>query len=91
MNDELSDYLDDQTRAEQWRKLRMTLVARRKELRLARETADTEDLNRLDSKIAALTEQISALRVEEAVAKFIEDSVRFSVVLSEGTDAEQPE
>jgi hypothetical protein len=85
MDSAIDAFLDGKPRASAWREMRELLVARRQALR--------EELTALDSgagqektvrrKIAELDTQIALVSEEEAVAQFVEDSVRASMIRPE--------
>lgn len=83
----IQDFLGDNPRAAQWRALRQALAERltalRRQRRLeAQSEAPAARLKALDSQIAALDRQVAALETEEAVARFVEDSIKVTLARS---------
>ena len=79
----ISEFLGDE-RAGHWRQLRKALEERRADLRGRRDAAARQDdydleVLHLDREIATMTKQIEALRIEEAVSEFVEDSIRVTI------------
>lgn len=63
-------------RASEWRALRLALEDRLRDLRERRAAEpDPVALPALDKQIATLTKQVTTLGTEEAVARFVEDSI----------------
>lgn len=79
------DFLGDRPGAEELTEWRKTLEDRLKKLEAERDKGDKASSG-LTNKIAQLKKQIAALRQEEAITQFVEDSVR--VTLAMGTVAE---
>lgn len=77
----IEDFLEGQPRANQWREMRETLQARLKDAVLARDAAPpgSREYTTTEKKVRELREQVHALRTEEAVTQFVEDSVRASL------------
>lgn len=90
MNEEqaVRDFLGDRPGADELTEWRSTLEARLQKLEAERDKGGTPDA-RLVQKIAQLRKQIAALRQEEAITLFVEDSVR--VTLAMGATAEAAE
>ena len=87
---DLDEALGNQTRAEEWRTLRKALAERLRALKAAREaTQDTDEQIGLARQIETMEAQIDTLRVEEAVAQFVEDSVRYTIAASRYEDEEE--
>jgi hypothetical protein len=86
----IEEFLGENPRARELRLMRTTLEERRN--RFARERAgvsDAHEQNRLDKKIAELDKQIAALRQEEAITTFVEDSVRVTLHTPSAEDLEE--
>jgi phage shock protein A len=79
------EFLGDRPGADELTEWRATLEDRLKKLEAERDKSDKAS-NGLNNKIAQLKKQIAALRQEEAITQFVEDSVR--VTLAMGTVAE---
>ena len=78
--DDFDRALGNQTRAAEWKSLRKALAERLKNLREARTlTADPDELIRLARQIETLEAQLETIRIEEAVAEFVENSVRYTI------------
>jgi hypothetical protein len=77
----LDEFLGEQPRAETWRVLRETLEARLTDALAERGRGDTSAA--LERRIRELREQIAALAQEEAVTRFVEDSVRATLARPE--------
>lgn len=77
----IEDFLEGQPRADLWRELRETLAARLADARAERDAASPDDLRRLEleKRVRELDTQVGALAREEAVTRFVEDSVRASL------------
>jgi polyhydroxyalkanoate synthesis regulator phasin len=89
-NDEaVRDFLGDRPEAEQLRAWRVTLEQRLRSLEQDLEKSGTAPLPALKTKIEQLKRQVAALREEEAITQFVEDSVR--VTLAMGTASEGPD
>jgi flagellar basal body rod protein FlgB len=83
----------NQTRAAEWKSLRKALAERLKNLRDSRaHTNDPDELIRLARQIETIEAQVETIRIEEAVAEFVENSVRYTINASklqdEGDDGE---
>ena len=85
MNDEqdaiIDEFLQGQPRSETWQSLKETLAARLADARAARDACDEDDPRRgpLERKVRVLAQQVRVLAEEEAVTRFVEDSVRASL------------
>lgn len=78
--DDLDEYLENETRAAEWRALRLALIERLRRLKAARgETRDESERATLTQEIDKLTKQIDTLQIEEVAAQFAEDSLRFTI------------
>ena len=80
----IGEFLGEHPRASEWRALRQALEdrllgLRRQRQRAADEGAAPERLAALDTQVAALDRQVATLETEEAVAQFVEDSIKFTV------------
>ncbi len=89
----IEEFLGEHPRASEWRALRRSLEERllglRRQRRLEAEgEADAERVTALDAQIAAMDRQIAALETEEAVAQFVEDSLKFTLAQN-GFDEEE--
>ncbi len=77
----VDDFLEGAPRADTWRDLRETLVARLKDARTDLEAVTPDDPRRpeRERRVRELREQVAALAREEAVTQFVEESVRASL------------
>jgi hypothetical protein len=83
----LDEALGNQTRAAEWRSLRKALSERLRALRASRDAATGMDEQiALARQIETIEAQVDTLRVEEAVAQFVEDSVRYTIAASHMED-----
>jgi|GEM_PF-7040000 hypothetical protein len=79
-SDDLDRALGNQTRAAEWKSLRKALAERLKNLRDSRTHAsDPDELIRLARQIETIEAQVETIRIEEAVAEFVENSVRYTI------------
>lgn len=76
-------FLEGAPRSDTWRELKEVLAARLKSLCAERDSLPFADPRRttLARKIAELDHQVAALAQEEAVTRFVEESVRATVAL----------
>jgi hypothetical protein len=74
------DFLGDRPGADELTEWRSTLEARLKSLEAERDKGGAPE-PRLVQKIAQLKKQIAALRQEEAITEFVEDSVRATLAM----------
>lgn len=73
----IDEFLGEKPRARELRLMRMALVERRNAFAHDRDRAKEEqERAKLDHKLAELNRQIAAIREEEAITHFVEDSVR---------------
>jgi flagellar basal body rod protein FlgB len=78
--DDLDSAFEGQTRAAEWKSLRKALAERLKHLRESRpQTTDPDEQIRLARQIETLEAQVETIRIEEAVAEFVENSVRYTI------------
>ncbi|MFM7321811.1 MAG: hypothetical protein ACKO5K_09845 [Armatimonadota bacterium] len=79
----VDDFLEGNPRAEDWRRLRLALENRLSDLRahLASTPRGDSTHARARRQIVELEAQVDALRQEEAVSRFVEDSVRATISL----------
>jgi hypothetical protein len=78
--DDIESALGNTTRAAEWKSLRKALAERLKNLREARgQTTDPDEQIRLARQIETLEAQLETIRIEEAVADFVEKSVRYTI------------
>ncbi len=78
--DDIDEALGNQTRAAEWKSLRKALVERLRNLREAgARTTDLDEQIRLARQIETLEAQVETIRIEEAVAEFVENSVRYTI------------
>ena len=77
----IEEFLEGQPRADTWRALRDTLADRLKDAVAERDAVGEDDLRRasLDKRVRELRAQVAALAQEEAVTRFVEESVRASL------------
>lgn len=83
----VQDFFGDEPRAEEWRVLRHALKERLTALRATRQAeaesgAEPARLRILDSQIAAMRKQAAALETEEAISRFVEDSLLVTLAKS---------
>ena len=85
----LDTFLEGKPRAETWQRLKETLQQRLERVRAEHETLDAADPRRegLARKIAELRQQVIALAEEEAITRFVEDSVLATVARPHPLDA----
>jgi hypothetical protein len=85
----IEEFLEGQPRAETWRELRDVLADRLRDAVAARDALDKDDPRRaaLERKVEQLREQVATLAQEEAVTRFVEDSVRASLAQPRPFDA----
>jgi hypothetical protein len=83
----IEDFLGENARASQLRELIEVLRTRLGFVESERDGLPPGDSGRsgLDRKVRELREQIAALAEEEAVSRFVEDSVRFTLARPEGS------
>jgi hypothetical protein len=88
MNEEqaVREFLGDRPGSEELTEWRITLEARLRRLESERDKGGAPD-PRLVQKISQLKKQISALRQEEAITQFVEDSVRVTLAMGSVVDA----
>ena len=86
--DQLAEQLlEGQPRAEQWREWREALQHRRTLLR-----SERDDLGpgpralELDAALETLEVQIRALATEETITRFVEDALRYTLIVRSGDD-----
>jgi hypothetical protein len=83
IEDALEQVLGDQPRADQWKEYREALAARLRSAITARDacTGDVGSRERaiLDARVAELREMVRVLAEEEAITRFVEDSVQASL------------
>ena len=77
----IEDFLEDQPRAHQWREMRETLQVRLRDAITVCDNAapGSREKTAAERKVRDLRDQVEALRTEEAVTQFVEDSVRASL------------
>lgn len=80
----IKNFLGDEPRAAEWRAMRKALVERlaalRKTLQAEAEAgAEPVRLRTLDSRITAMKKQAAALETEEAISRFVEDSLLVTI------------
>ena len=90
----IEEFLGENPRASEWRALRQALTERLTGLRRQRQQAvgnpqtDPVRLAALDAQISALDRQVAALETEEAVAQFVEDSIKVTLARSQADTGE---
>ena len=90
--DDLERALGNQTRAEEWKSLRKALVERLKNLKESRTIViDADEQIRLARQIETIEAQIETIRIEEAVAEFVENSIRYTINASKLVDESEIE
>jgi uncharacterized protein (UPF0335 family) len=90
--DELSPFFENQTRAADWRELRIALLRRLASLETGRDNADTEEeKTRIEREIKSLNKQVDKILIEEVSQQFAEDAIRFTIASSPQPDEEQEE
>jgi phage shock protein A len=85
-DDAVKEFLGDRPNAEELTEWRATLEDRLKRLEAERDKGGTPTPG-LQQKIAQLKKQVAALRQEEAITQFVEDSVRVTLAMGSTTDA----
>jgi hypothetical protein len=77
----IDEFLEGGTRADQWLEMRELLSARLKDAIADRDNAPegSASRNSLEKKISELRDQVIALAEEEAITRFVEDSVRATI------------
>lgn len=83
----IEDFFADDPRAGDLRRMRDALADRLRALRRQQDERDG-DATRLSAQIAALQRQIEALRTEEAVSQFVEDSIKMTLAKAEPEEEE---
>lgn len=89
----IDEFMEDAPRAREWRAMREALQERLKSLRLEIKAAtDIETVIALQRRVSQTQEQIAALKQEEVVSQFVEDSLRVSLARPmTARDDEDPE
>ncbi len=82
----IQQFLGDRPDTAQLREWRTTLEDRLKALKGERERLNGDTADKLDSRIAQLEKQITALSEEEAITQFVEDSVRVTLAMGTVSD-----
>jgi hypothetical protein len=91
-SDDMDAALGNQTRASEWKGLRLALAERLKNLRDAQtQTTDPDELIRLARQLETLEAQLDTIRIEEAVADFVEKSIRYTINSNKMIDQFQDE
>lgn len=80
----IGEFLGEHPRASEWRTLRQALEDRLIGLRRQRQREEEdgalpERLAALDTQITAMDRQVATLETEEAVAQFVEESIKFTL------------
>lgn len=86
----IEQFLGDQPRAEEWARMRRTLLARLHRLTEERDTLPPDARAGLEARLKAMREQVAALEKEELITRFVEDSVRVTLAMG-GVVDEDPE
>jgi uncharacterized protein involved in exopolysaccharide biosynthesis len=88
--DVIRDFLGERPEAAQLRDWRETLERRLRAMEAELSRAAPEQRPAIESRLQPLRKQIAALREEEAVTEFVEDSVRATLAMgaASGTDEE---
>jgi len=88
MNEEetIRQFLGDRPEAGQLREWRETLEARLGRMIEEQKGAPAAVAASLEGKIAQLRRQVEALREEEAITQFVEDSVRVTLAMGAATE-----
>ena len=84
--DTIQQFLEGRPEAAQWREWRETLAGRLEALERERARATGPAAVALDARLKQLRKQVSALREEEAVTQFVEDSVRVTLAMGRVTE-----
>lgn len=91
MMDELDPYFEHETRAAEWRGLRIALMRRLAALQSAQAaTEDPHERTRLAREIDSLRNQVDKLLIEEVSQQFAEDALRVTIAVQH-LDDEQDE
>lgn len=90
----IQEFLGDNPRATEWRALRHALSERLAAVRLQQrqETeagADSTRLRALEAQATTLRRQVAALETEEAVTRFVEDSIKVTLAKSQPEEDEE--
>lgn len=86
----IAEVLGDNPRAQELQSMRIALEQRRDGMRRERARAqDRTEQTRLQAKIQELDKQIAALRQEEGITQFVENSVRVTLHQSAGDEFEE--
>jgi len=76
----IDEFMEDTPRAREWRAMREALEERLKSLKLEIQGAhDIDVVVALQRRVSQVREQIAALKQEEVVSQFVEDSLRVSL------------
>ncbi len=77
----IEEFLAGAPRADKWREYHDVLLARYRDAVSARDAADPDapGFSELEKRVRELREQVRVLAEEEAVTRFVEDSVRASL------------
>ncbi|MDR3707457.1 MAG: hypothetical protein P4L33_04090 [Capsulimonadaceae bacterium] len=90
--DELDPFFPDQTRAGEWRALRIALMQRLAALETTGvEPSSEAEKARVQREIAALKKQVDALLIEEVSQQFAEDAVRVTIAVSNNMTEDESE
>ena len=86
----IAEVLGDNPRAQELHAMRLALEQRREGMRRERERApDKGEQTRLHAKIQELNKQIEALRQEEGITQFVENSVRVTLHQASGDEFDE--
>jgi hypothetical protein len=92
MNDELDPYFENDTRASEWRALRIALMRRLAALENDAETTDDpQERARLQREIDSLKSQVDTLLIEEVSQQFAEDALRVTIAVQHLDEAQDIE
>lgn len=83
----IDDFFEGSPRADELRRMRDALSDRLRALRRQRAESG-DDAPRLTAQIAAMERQIEALKTEEAVSQFVEDSIKVTLAKAEPEEEE---
>ena len=75
----IATFLDGAPTADTWKSLHQSLSDRLTHLREQVAIAPESDQPRLAQQLATLTQQVQALAQEEAISRFVEDSIRATI------------
>ena len=92
MMDELDPFFENETRAAEWRGLRIALMRRLAALQTAVDDTDVpQERARLEREIETLKGQVDTLLIEEVSQQFAEDALRVTIAVQRLDEAQEME